>query len=47
MTYFSVVCTWVSILFFLDNSNCTFFINKDKTGFYVFSMQDDLTPEVK
>ena len=32
---------------FLDNSNCTFFINKDKTGFYVFSMRDGLTPEVK
>ena len=32
---------------FLDNNNCTFFINKDKTGFYVFSMRDGLTPEVK
>ena len=32
---------------YLDNSNCTFFINKDKTGFYVFSMRDGLTPEVK
>ena len=31
----------------LDNSNCTFFINKDKTGFYVFSMLDGLTPDVK
>ena len=31
----------------LDNSNCTFFINKDKTGFYVFSMRGGLTPEVK
>ena len=32
---------------FLDNNNCTFFINKDKTGFYVFSMRDGLAPEVK
>ena len=32
---------------FLDNSNCTFCINKDKTGFYVFSMRDGLAPEVK
>ena len=47
MTYFSVLCSRVSILFFVDNKNCTFFINKDKTGFYVFSMRDGLTPEVK
>jgi hypothetical protein len=32
---------------FMDNNSCTFFINKDKTGFYVFSMRDGLTPEVK
>jgi hypothetical protein len=31
----------------LDSSSCTFFINRDKTGFYVFSMRDGLTPEVK
>ena len=30
-----------------DKNKCTFFINKDKTGFYVFSMRDGLTPEVK
>ena len=44
MKYFSVLCSKDSILF---NNNCTFFINKDKTGFYVFSMRDGLTPEVK
>ena len=32
---------------FLDNRNCTFFINRDKTGFYVFSMRDGLTQEMK
>jgi hypothetical protein len=31
----------------MDSNNCTFFINKDKTGFYVFSMRDGLNPEVK
>ena len=47
MTYFSVLCSNVSILVFMDNNNCTLFINKDKTGFYVFSMRDDLAPEAK
>ena len=32
---------------FLDNRNCTFVINKDKSGFYVFSMLDGMTPDVK
>ena len=31
----------------MDNNNCTFFISKDNTGFYVLSMRDGLTPEVK
>ena len=47
MTYFSILCYRASIRFFMDHSNCTFFINKDKTGFYAFSMRDGLTPEVK
>ena len=47
MTYFSVLCSRVSILFWWTTAKCTFFINQDKTGFYVFSMRDGLTPEVK
>ena len=32
---------------FMDNNKCTFFINKDNTGLYVFSIRDGVTPEVK
>ena len=32
---------------FLDSSNYSFWINKDKTAFYVFTMADGLTPQAK
>jgi hypothetical protein len=32
---------------FMDATNLSFWINKDNTGFYVFSMRDGLSPEVK
>ena len=32
---------------FLDSSNYSYWINKDKTGFYVFTMADGMTPQAK
>ena len=32
---------------FLDATNYSFWINKDKTGFYVSAMADGMTPQAK